>query len=325
MNDSTNLSRIFLLPGEYCAVNKPTIISTLLGSCVAVCLWDKVTQTAGMNHFLFPIDPQNDCENTRYGNIAVDTLIESMGKFGCRPGCLEAQIFGGAAVIEHLISVSGNIGQRNIQLARSRLAKHQIVIVHQDVGGDSGRKIYFNNTTGEITVKKIPRSYDTQNRAAKTRELSTRKIRVLTVDDSPTILMIYRKIIESDAHFELIGEAHDAYEARELIVSREPDVITMDIIMPKMNGLEFVRRLMKYYPKPVVIISTIAKVGSKIHKTAVAAGACDVIDKESLNIYGGFEKAKNILLPRLKAAAMSTTISAVPKEYAFSRESKERG
>ena len=92
-----------------------------------------------------------------------------------------------------------------------------------------------------------------------------------------------------------------------MIVCLNADVITLDIIMPKMSGVEFIRKLMKYYPKPVVIISTISKVGSKIQKKALSAGACDVIDKESLNIYGGLEKAKNILLPRLKAAAMKST------------------
>ena len=311
MNDN-KLSRIFLLPGEYCVVKKPTRITTLLGSCVAVCLWNKVTQAAGMNHFLLPGGSLIDGPNTRYGDVAIDTLVESMAKLGCPPRSLQAQIFGGGAVVEHLSSVGSDIGEKNIRLARSQLAKYGIRIVHQDVGGDSGRKIHLNSTTGRVTVKTVAMSYDTQYRSAKTKELSKRQIRVLTVDDSPTVLAIYRKIIELDPQFKLVGEAHDAYEARDLIVSREPDVITLDIIMPKMSGLKFIHKLMKYYPKPVVIISTIAKVGSKMQKTAIAAGACDVIDKESLNIYGGLEKAKNILLPRLKAAA--ATVSSGAKE-----------
>lgn len=311
MNDNNNkLNRIFLLPGEYCVVNKPMRITTLLGSCVAVCLWNKRTQAAGMNHFLLPSGSQIDGPNTRYGDVAIDTLVESMAKLGCQLRSLQAQIFGGGDVVEHLVSVGSDIGEKNIRLARSHLAKYGIRIVHQDVGGNSGRKIHLNSTTGKVTVKTIAMSDDTQYRSAKTKELSKRQIRVLTVDDSPTVLAIYRKIIELDPQFKLVGEAHDAYEARDLIVSREPDVITLDIIMPKMSGLKFIHKLMKYYPKPVVIISTIAKVGSKIQKMAIAAGACDVIDKESLNIYGGLEKAKNILLPRLKAAAATVSSSA---------------
>ena len=316
MNDTdNNINRIFLLPGEFYVAKKPTRITTLLGSCVAVCLRDKRTKVGGMNHFLLPTGPQTGRPNTRYGDVAIDILIESIARLGCRPEYLEAQIFGGGAVVEHLISVGANIGKKNIQLARSRLAEYHIKITHQDVGGDLGIKIYFDTVTGEVAVKRILPSDATQYRGDKVKELAQRRIRVLTVDDSPTVLAIYKKIIEIDPQFKLVGEAHDAYEARDMIVSEEPDVITLDIIMPKMSGLTFIRKLMKYYPKPVVIISTIAKAGSKIQKLALSAGACDVIDKESLNIYGGLEKAKSILLPKLKAAAMNTTIRPTLKEY----------
>jgi len=256
---------------------------------------------------MLPTGPKTGGPNTRYGDAAIDILVESMVKLGCSSSSLVAQIFGGGNVVEHLTSIGAGIGEKNILLANSRLAQHQIRIVHRDVGGQLSRKIYFDSITGQIEIKKIAASYDHQYRSIKTKELSQRKIRVLTVDDSPTVLAIYKKIIELDPRFELIGQAHDAYEARDLIVSLDPDVITLDIIMPKMSGLEFIRKLMMHYPKPVVIISTIAKVGSKIQKRALSAGACDVIDKESLNIYGGFEKAKNILLPKLKAAAMNST------------------
>lgn len=310
MNDNNNkLNRIFLLPGEYCVVNKPARITTLLGSCVAVCLWDGWRKVAGMNHFLLPAESESSGSSTRYGDVAIDTLLESMAELGSGQETLQAQIFGGGAVVEHLVSVGSDIGEKNIRLARSQLAKYGIRIVHQDVGGNSSRKIHLNSATGKVTVKMVAMSLNTQYRGAKTKQLSKRQIRVLTVDDSPTVLAIYRKIIELDPQFKLVGEAHDAYEARDMIVSHDPDVITLDIIMPKMSGLKFIHKLMKYYPKPVVIISTIAKVGSKIHKMAISAGACDVIDKESLNIYGGLENAKNILLPRLKAAA-ATRITA---------------
>jgi len=110
----------------------------------------------------------------------------------------------------------------------------------------------------------------------------------------------------SDLKFDRTEEAGNGAEAIEKLKSAPVDIVLCDVNMPEMGGLEFIRKLMKYYPKPVIIISTIAKVGSKIQKTALSAGACDVIDKESLSIYGGLEKAKSILLPRLKAAAMSS-------------------
>ena len=312
MNDDKKLGRIFLLPGEYCVVSRPTCIATLLGSCVAVCLWDRRTKTAAMNHFLLPIASEAD-SNTRYGNVAIDAIVKSMAELGPGPQALQAQIFGGGAVVEHLSSVGRDIGKKNIALAHSHLGKYGIRITHQDTGGNQGKKIYLDSTTGKVAVKTITMSSATQYRSAKTKELSKRRIRVLTVDDSPTVLAILRKLIGLDPHFEVVGQAHDAYEARDLIVSLDPDVITLDIIMPKMNGLEFLRQLMKYYPKPVVVVSTIAKAGSKIQKMVNLAGACDAIDKESLCLYGGLEKAKNVLLPRLKAAAMTATMPIASK------------
>jgi len=261
-----------------------------------------------MNHFLLPTEPSSNGLSTRYGNTAIKALVQSMAELGSTSQTLQAQIFGGGAVVEHLTSIGNDIGRKNIMTARSGLAGYGIRIVRQDVGGNLGRKIYFESPTGSVTVQTIAKSGATQYHTAKPKELEKRQIRVLTVDDSPTVLAIYRKIIKQDSQFRLVGEAHDAYEARDLIVSYDPDVITLDIIMPKMNGLDFLRKLMKYYPKPVVVISTIAKVGSKIQNSALRAGASDVIDKESLNIYGGFEKAKNILLPRLRAAGMSTSV-----------------
>jgi len=308
MNNIANgVSRIFLLPAEYCVVNRPTHIATLLGSCVAVCLWDKHLKVAGMNHFLLPTSPKTGDPSTRYGDVAIDTLVQSMVNLGCSSGSITAQIFGGGAVVKNLTCAGSDIGERNIMLANSRLAQHQIRVTYRDIGGNLGRKIYFDSITGQVETKKIASSGYRKCDGTKISKPTQRKIQVLTVDDSPTVLAIYKKIIELEPQFELIGQAHDAYEARDMIVSFNPDVITLDIVMPKMSGLEFIRKLMMYYPKPVVIISTIAKVGSKIQKMAFSAGACDVIDKESLNIYGGFEKAKNILLPRLKAAAMNST------------------
>jgi len=257
-----------------------------------------------MNHFVLPRGPQGQGAKARYGDAAIDTIIQSMAKRGSEPRSLHAQVFGGASVVEHLTCSGGNVGQRNVELARSRLAEHGIVIVHQGVGGNLVRKIHFDTANGHVKVKKLPASNSPPYHRGKIREGSNRQMRVLTVDDSPTVLAIYKKIIEIDPQFKLIGQAHDAYQAREMIVSLHPDVIVMDIIMPKISGLNFLRKLMKYYPKPVIIVSTIAKVGSKTQKMAISAGACDVIDKESLSIYGGLEKARNILLPRLKAACI---------------------
>ena len=86
---------------------------------------------------------------------------------------------------------------------------------------------------------------------------------------------------------------------------KNPDVITLDIIMPKMDGVTFLKKLMVYYPKPVIICSTIAKAGSKMELRSDQIGAVDVIDKETLNLYRGLEGVQNILAPKIRTAARS--------------------
>ena len=117
-NTEKRLNRIFLLPGEYCVVNEPTRIATLLGSCVAVCLWDRWEKVAGMNHFLLPTAPKGSSSNTRYGNVAIDVLVKSIAQLRAKPHTLKAQIFGGSAVVEHLTSVGSDIGEKNIKLLK---------------------------------------------------------------------------------------------------------------------------------------------------------------------------------------------------------------
>ena len=119
------------------------------------------------------------------------------------------------------------------------------------------------------------------------------------------IRKILRKDIECSKEFEVCGEAGDAYEARDKILELDPDVISLDIIMPGLDGLGFLEKLMKYKPKPVVIVSTIAKAGSPIAARAKKLGAVCAIDKEELSLYKGPSYARNKYLAALKTASLS--------------------
>lgn len=142
----------FLKSGFIFLPAKTTDISTVLGSCVAVCLYDKKRQKGGMNHFQLPLIQEKQNATARYGNVAILALIHMMLSDGSKKKHLEAQIFGGAFNPE--IS-SQNVGQDNIKIARNVLAKKQVRIVSEDVGGEKGRKIVFNTTSGEVAVLKV--------------------------------------------------------------------------------------------------------------------------------------------------------------------------
>lgn len=144
----------FLRPGFIYLPERPATISTVLGSSVAVSLYDKSLKTGGLNHFLFPYVGDREKTTTLYGNVAVLTLIRMMVDNGSKLSKLEAQIFGGAFNHEHS---KRDIGKDNFKVARNILSSKKIKIVSEDVGGEIGRKIVFNTATYEIGILKVER------------------------------------------------------------------------------------------------------------------------------------------------------------------------
>jgi two-component system chemotaxis response regulator CheB len=132
-----------------------------------------------------------------------------------------------------------------------------------------------------------------------------RKIRVVIVDDSMLIRRILKEILSSDAEIEVVGEAGDPFEAREKIKVLNPDVITLDIEMPKMNGIEFLERLMKLRPMPVVMISTLTQRGAEISVRALEIGAVDTVPKPTSNQAAELDKIADIIISKVKNAARS--------------------
>jgi two-component system chemotaxis response regulator CheB len=125
----------------------------------------------------------------------------------------------------------------------------------------------------------------------------------MIVDDSELTRKILRKDIESSKEFEVCAEASNSFEARDKLLETNPDVISLDISMPGMNGLDFLEKVMQHKPKPVVIVSTLAKAGSPIEKRAMEIGAAGIIDKESLDLELGTKGVRLAYLALLKQAS----------------------
>lgn len=142
----------FIHVGEIFVGAKPTEITTVLGSCIAVCLYDKVEQVGGMNHYLVPLWNDNGLQSPKYGNISIPKLIENMLNIGCEKYNLEAKIFGGGNVI-NVSQEDMMIGRKNILIAKEILREYNIKITAQDVGGTRGRKILMRSDTGKIFLK----------------------------------------------------------------------------------------------------------------------------------------------------------------------------
>ena len=147
------VNKHFLFPGTIFAEPVPHMISTVLGSCVAVCFWDKVVCMGGLNHMMLPLWNGEGLATPKYGNIAMDKLLARMLAIGCHREHLVAKVFGGANVSGTGLE-SFMIGDRNITLALDMLENFRIPVVARDIGGRVGRKIIMNSTTGVILVGK---------------------------------------------------------------------------------------------------------------------------------------------------------------------------
>jgi len=142
----------FIHVGENYIGVKPTEISTVLGSCIAVCLYDKVEQIGSMNHYLVPLWNENGLQSPKYGNISIPRLIENMINVGCSVKNIEANVFGGANVIDVRIK-DMMIGRKNIIIAKELLREHNITITAQDIGGTQGRRIMMRSDTGKVMLR----------------------------------------------------------------------------------------------------------------------------------------------------------------------------
>ncbi|MDR3482723.1 MAG: chemoreceptor glutamine deamidase CheD [Burkholderiaceae bacterium] len=146
-----------ILPGEYYFTGKDMLIVTVLGSCVAACIRDRVSGVGGMNHFMLP-DGGGDADSPvsasmRYGTYAMEVLINDVLKAGARRENLEAKVFGGGNVLRGFIAI--NVGERNAQFVRDYLRAENIRIVAEDLNDIHPRKVYFFPRTGKVLVKKL--------------------------------------------------------------------------------------------------------------------------------------------------------------------------
>ena len=154
-------NRITLGPGEYYASNQPVTIHTVLGSCIAACLWDQQNAVVGMNHFLLtdkparsPLPP-SETDGGKYGSDAMKLLIDAMVRLGARRENLQAKVFGGGSLVRPEQTEFVTVGQTNSRFIVEFLKGEGIPLVSSDLGGTSGRAIYFSSEDFSVYVRKI--------------------------------------------------------------------------------------------------------------------------------------------------------------------------
>lgn len=145
-----------VLPGEYYVSNEDLVLMTVLGSCIAACIWDSRARTGGMNHFMLP-DGDSGEGSGRYGSYAMELLINEMLKLGARRETMQAKVFGGGQVMAGFTTM--NVGERNTKFVLDYLATERIPVVSQDVLDIHPRKVCFFPVTGKALVKRLAHSH----------------------------------------------------------------------------------------------------------------------------------------------------------------------
>src|ERR1700691_2683660 len=152
--------------------------------------------------------------------------------------------------------------------------------------------------------------------------------KVLIVDDSALMRQLLTEILGSDPDLEVVGTAGDPFIAREKIKALNPDVLTLDIEMRRMDGLTFLEKLMRGHPMPVVMISSLTERGAETTLKALSLGAVDYIAKPKLDVSNGTVEQASDIIAKVKGAAkvrvrgpgpQQTTAATLPSGYHFSR------
>lgn len=145
--------KFYLHPGKIFASVEPTAVTTILGSCVAVCLWDPILAAGGVAHFALPRGAGDEASALCYGNVAVPELVRRLTDLGCRIDRLRAKLFGGACVMPDFQRGCGQLGLDNAESARGLLAAAGIPVLVESLGGRRGRKLIFQVDDGTAWVK----------------------------------------------------------------------------------------------------------------------------------------------------------------------------
>ena len=153
------LRKHIVFPGQFVITSVPTLISTVLGSCVSVCLWDKETKIGGMNHYLLPGTWEDDAGNSNRGLTSIRMLIRSMINRRANLGNVEAKVFGGCNSLYRKNDLF-KVGERNVSIALEVLRDYHIHVTAQHVGGQYGRKIVFNTSTGKVRMRLLVKNED---------------------------------------------------------------------------------------------------------------------------------------------------------------------
>lgn len=160
IESDVKIGKFYLYPSNIFVSVEPCLITTVLGSCIAICLYDVKKNIGGINHFMLPLWNGEGLASAKYGNVAMEKLLSEMTKNGANREDIEAKMFGGA----NLVNLTMNVGERNAETAVRILNNENIKLVAKSTGGTQGRKIIFDTSTGSVHMRYIQQTHDLKHK-----------------------------------------------------------------------------------------------------------------------------------------------------------------
>lgn len=144
-----------VMPGQLFAASEATSVTTIVGSCVAICLWDATTGVGGMNHYVLPECPSPGAASARFADIACQRLLDQLRQLGASCRALQARVVGGACLISAFRERGTHLGAQNVRAGLAFLRAEGIHVAQMDTGGNRGRKIVFRTSDGGISIQTL--------------------------------------------------------------------------------------------------------------------------------------------------------------------------
>ncbi|MEE8058610.1 MAG: chemotaxis-specific protein-glutamate methyltransferase CheB [Pseudomonadales bacterium] len=294
---------------------------TVVGVCVAVCLWDKVGKRGGLCHYRLPdIAARGDSAISMndFGTEAIVALLKKFKRHGSVLENLQARVLGGGDIPLGSTELTQSIGQRNTDVALELLASFGIPVLGQAVGGALGRQIRFNSGTGEVNFRVVD-GQDFEDQAPEypvadahaPLVLAVRdpnKINVLIIDHSSKMRKRLKRTIEENDECVVVAQVSGPGDAMVAIEKLKPDVITLDINGKNVDWLAFIGFYMQQHSIPTIIVSSFMQETPEIVFKAMKIGVFDYLERSSLDELHDMLKAAHQFRAQLGFTPASTVV-----------------
>ena len=296
------MKKLYLFPGKIILSTEPAEITTILGSCVAIAIFDPTTKMGGLIHYLLDEPGKGEAASPRYGSYALPSLLKMMSDRGANMKRLQAKVYGGASVLGNM-NIGKGIGSTNADVAWKILEQYKIPVLEQNTGGTRGRRIVFNTANFQV---KHDFMRETTRVVSSVEEIPTVvspdfKVsgKIGIIDPSSALGNYFSKMFKKNG-FDVIGAASDETEAYSLVYWSKPKLLVLGNHEPESEGIKILQELKKYGKLPPVVLYSFGGDGDAVRE-ALKLGVSDYVYTPVRYDPNTLIRISNILMEKIKA------------------------